>query len=113
MTDGLGRFLLKMRVWRFGVAVFLCAGATLWAQGGAESSGDALPSAPMPAAGLLTGPYAVQRATPGELALSLDDAIARGLEKNLNVQLAKQNELTVHGQILAVGSALLPNMSFE
>ncbi len=54
--------------------------------------------------------YPVAQATPGTLPLSLDDAIGRGLKHNLQVQLATQTERSVHGQILGVYFALLPNM---
>jgi outer membrane protein TolC len=64
----------------------------------------------MPSATLMQGPYRVQQATPGPLSLGLDDAITRGVAENLQIKLARANELTVHGNILAVGNALLPNM---
>ena len=56
------------------------------------------------------GRFRVEQATPGALALSLDDAIDRGLKHNLQVLLAAQTEQSVHGQILGVFFALLPNM---
>ena len=52
----------------------------------------------------------VQPATAEPLALSLDDAVARGLKGNLQVLLAGQTEQSVRGQILSVYYALLPNM---
>ena len=58
----------------------------------------------------MQGSYRVQQATPGPLSLTLDDAITRGVAENLQIKLARANELTVHGSILAVGNALLPNM---
>ena len=58
----------------------------------------------------MQGPYRVQQASPGPLSLGLDDAITRGVAENLQIKLARANELTVHGSILAVGNALLPNM---
>jgi outer membrane protein TolC len=54
--------------------------------------------------------FAVQQATPGALPLSLDDAIDRGLKRNLQVLLAAQTQQSVRGQILGVYFALLPNM---
>jgi outer membrane protein TolC len=60
--------------------------------------------------GPANAPYTVQQATPDVLPLSLDSAIARGVEQNLNVKLAHANEEAVHGQILTVGNALLPNL---
>lgn len=56
------------------------------------------------------GDVAVEPATPGALPLSLDDAIARGLKENLQVQLANQTERAVRGQISTVFFALLPNL---
>ena len=52
----------------------------------------------------------VQQATPGDLPLSLDDAIDRGLKHNLHVLLAAETQQSVRGQILGVYFALLPNM---
>jgi outer membrane protein TolC len=105
MMDGLKRFLIAMKVCILGLACLLSAGQVARAQ-----DQGALPSAPMPSATLMQGPYQVQQATPGPLSLGLDDAIARGVAENLQVKLAKANELTVHGSILSVGNALLPNM---
>ena len=58
----------------------------------------------------MQGSYPVQQAKPGPLSLGLDDAIMRGVAENLQIKLARANELTVHGSILSVGNALLPNM---
>jgi len=55
--------------------------------------------------------YPVDQATPGALPLSIDDAVDRGLKRNLQVLLAAQTEQSVRGQILGVYFALLPNMS--
>ena len=52
----------------------------------------------------------MESATPGELSLSLDDAIARGLKQNLQVLLANQTERAVRGQISTVFYQLLPNL---
>lgn len=52
----------------------------------------------------------VEQATPGPLSLSLDDAIDRGMNHNLQVLLANQTERSVRGQISTVYFALLPNM---
>ena len=52
----------------------------------------------------------VEQATPGELPLSLDDAVDRGLKRNLQVQLAVENERSVRGQISTVFYYLLPNL---
>jgi len=54
--------------------------------------------------------FAVEQATLGALPLSLDDAVNRGLNHNLQVLLAAQTEQSVRGQILGVYFALLPDM---
>src|ERR1700692_1522848 len=113
-----GRNLLKIKVWPVGLALILAAGAMARAQGvagsgGAGKDGADLPPEPAPTPAVLQLPYTPDVATPSALPLSLDDAIARGMNRNLNVQLSRQNELTVHGQILNVGNALLPNMELD
>jgi outer membrane protein TolC len=71
-------------------------------------------SAPALATPVLASKFAgggsVEPATPGALPLGLDDAIDRSLKRNLQVLLDTQTERTVHGEILAVGNALLPNL---
>jgi len=105
MMDGLNGFLTGKSLCTLGLACLLAAGAAARAQ---DQGG--LPSAPTPSATLMRGPYRVQQATPEPLSLGLDDAIARGVAENLQIKLARANELTVHGSILSVGNALLPNM---
>jgi outer membrane protein TolC len=100
-----GRSVARAKLWPLGLAA-LCA---LTTGAGAQDAAN-LPAAPTPSPSALQLPYAPQAATAGPLPLSLDEAIDRGLEHNLQVLLAKQNELTVHGGILAAGNALLPNM---
>jgi outer membrane protein TolC len=56
------------------------------------------------------GGITVEQATPGALALGLDDAIDRGLKNNLQILLATETERSVRGQILGVFYNLLPNM---
>jgi len=56
------------------------------------------------------GGVTVEQAAPGALPLSLDDAIARGLTRNLQIELDTETERTVHGEILAVGNSLLPSL---
>ena len=118
LRDGRGKNLLKTKVWPVGLALILAAGAMGRAQavagnGAADKDGAGLPPEPTPSQAVLQSPYTVDVAIPSALPLSLDDAIARGMDRNLNVQLSRQNELTVHGQILNVGNALLPNMQLE
>jgi outer membrane protein TolC len=105
MTDGLNELLAGKRLCTLGLACLLAAGVA-----GRAQDPSSLPSAPTPSATVMQGLYRVQQATPGPLSLSLDDAITRGVAENLQIKLARANELTVHGSILAVGNALLPNM---
>lgn len=95
----------------------MCGTKVLWAavlSGGLAGVGMAqdaeLPAAPIPQVKAMKWPggVAVQAATSGPLSLSLDDAITRGLDKNLQVVLAQANERSVHGQLLTVGNNLLP-----
>jgi outer membrane protein TolC len=70
-----------------------------------------LPSAPMPNLVKLPGGVMVEQATPGALPLSLDDAIARGEKRNLQMLLVIQNERMVRGQVLTVENSLLPSLT--
>ena len=45
--------------------------------------------------------------------LSLDEAIQRGMQYNLQQILAQQNERAVHGQILTAGNSLLPAVTAQ
>ncbi len=82
-----------------------------------QQGGGELPSAPVPALApsaapvKLAGNVAVERATPGALPLSLDEAIDRGMKYNLQMQLSVQNERAVHGQVLTVENNLLPSLT--
>lgn len=75
----------------------------------------ALPAAPQPnQATLLTvlaGGVRVERATGGPLRLSLDDAIARALANNVQVEEAREGERVVRGEVLTEKSTLLPNVT--
>ena len=51
-----------------------------------------------------------EQPTPDSLPLSLDEAIGRGLQRNLQVLLANQSERAVRGQISSAFFELLPNM---
>ena len=103
---------MKAKVWPLGLALFASATGAGFGQ---QQGGTDLPPAPMPVRSGVSlkfpGGVRVERATDGALPLSLDEAIGRGLQHNLQVQLAQDNELTVHGQILTVGNALLPNLT--
>jgi outer membrane protein TolC len=52
----------------------------------------------------------IQQEKPEAVSLGLDDAISRGVDRNLQMQLAVQTERTVRGEILSVGNNLLPNI---
>ena len=81
----------------------------------AQDRAAELPSAPAPhiLAAKLPGGVTIDRATPGALPLSLDDAIARGFQQNLQMKLSRQNQRMVHGQVLTVANNLLPSLSAE
>jgi outer membrane protein TolC len=94
--------------------------AALWLSLAAVSFGqqpkpEELPAAPEPQtpATRLEGGVVMQRATPGALPLSIDDAIAQGLQHNLGIVLDLQNQRSVHGQVLQVKNNLLPSMTAE
>jgi outer membrane protein TolC len=92
-------------VWPF--ALILCVSS---AGVQAQSSAD-LPPAPVPNIVKLPGGAVVEQATSGALPLSLDDAIARGGKRNLQMQLTVQNERLVHGELLTVKNDLLPSLT--
>lgn len=81
----------------------------------AQNRADELPSAPAPhiLATKLPGGVLVEQPTPGTLPLSLDDAIDRGLQHNLQLELARQNQRMVHGEVLTVANNLLPSLTAE
>jgi outer membrane protein TolC len=59
----------------------------------------------------LPGGVLIERATPGPMPLSLDDAIDRGLKRNLQMELVVQNEHMVHGELLSAENNLLPSLT--
>ncbi len=81
-----------------------------WLGAQAQSGAD-LPPAPVPNVVKLPGGVVVEQGTPGALPLSLDDAIARGEKRNLQMLLTIQNERLVHGQLLTVENSLLPSLT--
>jgi outer membrane protein TolC len=93
-------------------AVCLATTATLYAQ---QPKPDELPPAPtpQPSAVKLSGGVVVERATPGALPLSIDEAIDRGLKQNLQIKLSIANQKLVHGEVLTVENNLLPTMTAE
>ncbi len=106
----LTRFIGNAKVWPLGLA----ACVTLYACGQDSSS---LPSAPAPqgvfATTMLPGNVVVEHARAEPLPLSIDQAIAFGLQKNLQIALGEQNERRVKGEVLTVENALLPTLSAE
>jgi outer membrane protein TolC len=97
-------FLTRAKAWPLALLLY---GSVAWAQGSAE-----LPQAPVPnVATKLPGGVLVERATPGTMPLSLDEAIDRGLKRNLQMELVIQNERLVHGELLSVENNLLPSLT--
>lgn len=81
----------------------------------AQSSADNLPSAPAPHTLTVKFPggVTVLQPAPSSLPLGLDDAIERGVQHNLQMELARQNQRIVHGQVLTVANNLLPAITAE
>lgn len=81
----------------------------------AQNSADALPSAPTPHTlnTKFPGGVTVEQATASPLPLGLDDAIDRGVQHNLQMELARQNQRIVHGQVLTVANNLLPAVTAQ
>ncbi len=90
------------------VAALCVPAAQAYAQNASE-----LPQAPLPhlAATRVPDGVVVDQPTPGALPLSLDDAIDRGIKRNLQMQLVLQNERLVHGELLTVENNLLPSLT--
>ncbi len=65
--------------------------------------------------GTLSGPggYAVEKAFDGPLHLSLDDAIALGLERNLRLKYVRANQRVLRGYTGQITNALIPNLNFR
>ena len=102
------------KVWRrffVSFAVFALCGLVAGAQTQNAEQNANLPQAPVPNGLKLPAGVQVQRATPGALPLSLDDAIARGEKNNLQMLLVIQNERLVHGEVLTVENSLLPSLT--
>ena len=60
-----------------------------------------------------TGGLPIQVSTGTPMPLSLDEAIQRGMQYNLQQILYQQNERAVHGEILTVGNNLLPTLTAQ
>jgi outer membrane protein TolC len=78
---------------------------------GAQTQSADLPPAPTPNIVKFPGGVLVEQGTPGAMPLSLDDAIARGEKRNLQMLLAVQNERVVRGQVLTAENSLLPSLT--
>jgi len=77
-------------------------------------AGEALPAAPSAVVRpLVLSGVSIPREQPGSLRLTLDQAISTALQNNTELTLRQQQEKYVHGQTLAVGSALAPNLSLQ
>ncbi|HEY0263575.1 MAG TPA: TolC family protein [Granulicella sp.] len=84
-------------------------------QGRGQAAAD-LPSAPSPAAGVqatLAEGVVVEAAKPEPLSLSIDEAIERGLKRNLQIELGLANERRVKGEVKTVENALLPSITVQ
>jgi outer membrane protein TolC len=103
-------FLTRANVWRW-ASVWLLALIVCGPMAGAQTQASDLPQAPVPNTLKLPGDVTVDRATPGALPLSLDDAIARGEKRNLQMLLVLQNERMVRGEVLTVENNLLPSLT--
>lgn len=104
---------------RFALAACLMLpGFCALAAGAQQSSGGGVvqPASPLPVttpqinSGTYQGSVTMEKATPGVLPLSLDAAIARGLQHNLGLILTSQNGLSARGQELDELQALLPTV---
>jgi outer membrane protein TolC len=104
--------LTRAKVWRralvWPLALILCGPVGAQTQ---TSNPSDLPQAPVPNIAQLPGGLQVERPVPGALPLNLDDAIDRGLKRNLQMELIIQNERMVHGELLTVENSLLPNLT--
>jgi outer membrane protein TolC len=107
---GLMGILTTAKVRRWGYA-WVLAVALYGPVAGAQTQSAELPQAPVPNVPKLPGGVVVERATPGALPLSLDDAISRGEKHNLQQLLVIQNERMVRGQVLTVENNLLPSLT--
>lgn len=63
----------------------------------------------------LAGPggYAVEKPTSGPLALSLDDAISLGMQRNLRLKFEHANQRAVRGYQGQIKNSIIPNLQFK
>ena len=92
------------------VAALACCGLTAAVH--AQNAAD-LPAAPVPhvARLKLTGGVVVEQGSGQSMPLSLDEAIELGMKHNLELELARQNQRLVHGEVLTVANNLLPSLT--
>jgi outer membrane protein TolC len=109
--------LIRAKAWRrasvWPLALILCGPMAVAQVAGSQTQNAELPQAPVPNVGKLPSGVMVDRATPGALPLSLDDAIDRGEKHNLQMLLVIQNERMVRGQVLTVENNLLPSLTVK
>src|SRR5665213_2490377 len=107
MKESLEQLLKKAKVC---AVAAICCGLVAGAR--AQEIAE-LPAAPVPhvATVKLSGGVEVEQARPGAMSLSLDEAIELGLTHNLQLELARQNQRSVHGQVLTVANNLLPSLT--
>ena len=109
----LRQFPNKIRGWRQGAVWVpaLCGLVLCGVAAAAQTTAADLPQAPVPNIPKFPDGVTVPQAAPGALPLGLDDAIARGEKRNLQMLLVIQNERMVHGQVLTVENSLLPSLT--
>src|SRR3984885_9676332 len=109
----LRQFPNKIRRWRLGAVWVpaLCGLVLCGAAAAAQTTAADLPQAPVPNIPKFPDGVTVPQAAPGALPLGLDDAIARGEKRNLQMLLVIQNERMVHGQVHTVENSLLPSLT--
>lgn len=80
--------------------------------GGAQPTGSGLR---YKAGGTTPGPggYAVEKAIDGPLHLSLDDAIALGLQRNVRLKYVRANQRVLRGYTGQITNSIIPNLQFK
>ena len=115
LFQGSGRACRSLSV--AGVAALIGAGAC--AQQSISVVQETLPQAPSALVRplvhplVLRGGVKVEQEQPGEVQLTLDDAVRTALEHNTELVVRTQQEKYVHGQVLTVGNALAPNLAVK
>ena len=113
-TDHRSLFVTLRALRAFATILTVACGATAFAQTGQTNTGVGIQSAPIQIPqppidnSTYQGSLTQQKATPGVLQLSLDDAIQRGLRSNLGLILTSQNVQSARGARLEQLQSLLP-----